>query len=64
MDTASIKKDTITLETIMESDQQAIKDFRIRKINTFELTEINKKNVAIVKKIITKIGFPTINLTS
>lgn len=64
MDTDLIKKNTLTLETIIETDQQAIKDFKAGKITAFDLTEINRKNVAIVKKIITEIGFPTINLTS
>lgn len=64
MDTSLIKKHTLTLEAIMETDQQAIKDFRIGKISASDLTEINMKNVIIVKKIISEIGFPTINLTS
>ena len=64
MDTALIKKNTLTLETIMETDQQAIKDFRAGKITASDLTEINRKNVTVVKNIITEIGFPTINLTS
>ncbi len=64
MDIALIKKDTLTLETIMETDQQAIKDFKAGKITASNLTEINRKNVDIVKKIIAEIGFPTINLTS
>ena len=64
MDIALIKKDTLTLETIMETYQQAIKDFRAGKITASDLTEINRKNVVIVKKIITEIGFPTISLTS
>lgn len=64
MDSTLIKKDTITLETILETDQQAIKDFKTGKITASDLTEINRKNVGIVKNIITEIGFPTINLTS
>ncbi len=64
MDTALIKRDTLILETIKETDQQAIKDFRAGKIIASDLTEINRKNVVIVKRIITEIGFPTINLTS
>lgn len=64
MDAASIKKYTLTLETIIETDQQSIKDFRAGKITASDLTEVNRKNIAIVKKIITEIGFPTINLTS
>ncbi len=64
MDTTLIKKYTHTLEAIMETDQQAIKDFRSGKIKASDLTEINRKNVGIVKKIITEIRFPTINLTS
>ncbi|MFA6314753.1 MAG: DUF6624 domain-containing protein [Candidatus Paceibacterota bacterium] len=64
MDTALRKRNTLTLETIMETDQQAIKDFRAGEITASDLTEINRKNVTIVKKIITEIGFPTINLTS
>jgi hypothetical protein len=57
-------EDTVTLETMMETDQQAIKDYRSGKITASDLTEINRKNVISVKKIITEIGFPTINLTS
>jgi len=64
MDIALIKKDTLSLETIMETDQQAIKDFRVGKITASDLTEINRKNVDIVKRIITEIGFPTISITS
>ena len=64
MDTALIKKHTPTLEAIMETDQQAIKDFRAAKITAFDLMEINRRNVVIVKNIITEIGFPKINLTS
>ena len=64
MNTALIKKDTLKLETIMEIDQQAIKDFRAGKITVSEHVEINKTNVEVVKKIISEIGFPTINLTS
>ncbi len=64
MNVASIQKHTLVLETLMEVDQQAIKDFRAGKITASDLTEINRKNVTIVKKIITEIGFPTINLTS
>lgn len=64
MDTVLIKKNTLTLETIIEIDQQAIKDFKAGKITASDLTEINRKNIRIVKDIITEIGFPTINLTS
>lgn len=64
MDTALIKKHTLTLETIIETDQQAIKDFRAGKITASYLTKINRENATIVKKIIAEIGFPTINLTS
>ncbi len=64
MDATLIKKNTIILETIIETDQQAIKDFRAGKIKSTDLMEINRNNVATVKKIITEIGFPTINLTS
>ncbi|MEI8249353.1 MAG: DUF6624 domain-containing protein [Candidatus Taylorbacteria bacterium] len=59
-----IKRNTLTLENIIETDQQAIKDFRAGKITASILQEINRKNVTIVKKIITEIGFPTIHLTS
>ncbi len=48
----------------METDQQAIKDFRAGKITASDLTEINRMNVGIVKKIISEIGFPTIIITS
>jgi len=48
----------------METDQQAIKDFRVGKITASDLTGINRKNVDIVKRIITEIGFPTISITS
>jgi len=64
MDIPLIKKYTLTLEAIMETDQQAIRDFRAGKITADNLTEINRKNVVTVKKIISEIGFPTINLTS
>lgn len=64
MNSALIKKDTLTIEAIMETDQQAIKDFKAGKITASNLMEINKKNVDTVKKIISEIGFPTINLTS
>jgi hypothetical protein len=64
MDTSQIKKYTQTLEVIMETDQQAIKDFGAGTIAASDLTEINRKNVGIVKKIISEIGFPLINLTS
>ena len=64
MDMTLIQKYTLTLETIMETDQQAIKDFRDGKITGADLKKINKKNTSVVKKIITEIGFPTINLTS
>lgn len=59
-----MKKNTLKLETIMEIDQQAIKDFRAGKIIISEHVEINKTNVEVVKKIISEIGFSTINLTS
>lgn len=59
-----IKRYTLILETIKETDQQAIKDFISGKITTSDLNEINRKNVVVVKTIIIEIGFPTINLTS
>jgi len=55
---------TLILEAIKETDQQAIRDFRVSKISASDLREINRQNVAIVKNIINQIGFPTINLTS
>lgn len=64
MDSSLIKKYTLTLEAIMETDQQAIKDFRVGKITASDLAEINMENVITVKKIISEIGFPTISLTS
>jgi nitrate reductase NapAB chaperone NapD len=55
---------TRTLEVIINTDQHAINDFKAGKITSLELAEINRKNVDLVKQIISEIGFPTINLTS
>lgn len=64
MNKSPIKKHTLALEAIMETDQQAIKDFKAGKISTSDLIEINKKNVDTIKIIISEIGFPLITLTS
>ncbi|MFA6459024.1 MAG: DUF6624 domain-containing protein [Candidatus Paceibacterota bacterium] len=64
MNTFLIKKYTLILEAILEADQQAIKDFKVGKIATSDLAEINKMNVKTVNEIINEIGFPTISLTS
>ena len=53
-----------TLEEIKIADQQAIKDFRNKKIDSDRLISINNKNLNTVKKIITEIGLPTISNTS
>ena len=54
MDKSLIKKYTLTLEAIMETDQQAIKDFKVGKITVSEYIYINKTNVEVVKKNIRK----------
>ena len=64
MNDALIKKYTPTLEGFYGIDQQGINDFRAGKISGPDLTEINKKNVATIKKIIAETGFPTITRTS
>lgn len=55
---------TTNLVSLSDTDQQAIKDYKAGKILAPELARINKKNVEIVKHIISKIGFPTIKSTS
>ncbi len=57
-------ENTSLLENMLVRDQQAIKDFREKKISTSELQEINRKHVACLKEIIEKNGFPTITTTS
>ena len=52
------------MEGILQTDQNALKDFKKGKISPRELANINAKNVQIVKEIISQIGFPTIKRTS
>jgi len=59
-----IKKYTPVLETIFETDQQAIRDVRVGKITVSDHAEINRKNVEIVKGIIAEMGFPRMDLIS
>ncbi len=59
-----IRKYTIDLENIQDTDQKAIKDFKSGRISVSDLSKINSDNVNTLKSIISKIGFPTITLTS
>lgn len=52
------------LELIFDADQKSIKDFKNGKMTKNELVIINSQNTEIVRQIISKIGFPRIELTS
>lgn len=64
MNPENIKKNTTILESIIDTDQQGIKDFKAGKISSQELRNLNKNHTEIVKNVIKEIGFPTIKLTS
>jgi len=64
MNTTLIKRNTLILETVHETDQQAIKDFRLGRITASDFAGINDKNIGVVKKVIAEMGFPTVGLTS
>jgi len=64
MDIPRNEEDVRTLEAIFEVDQQAIRDFRAGRINEAGLAQVNKEHVDIIRRIISRAGFPTIDSTS
>ena len=64
MNNILVKKYHHTLEEIKVADQQAIKDFRDKIIDSNKLISINNEHLNTVRRIISDFGLPTITNSS